>query len=446
MLIDEARQPVSVFSNDGTFPLDGVLSISVFLMAAFTMMKPSSTNRLIILASLNVVQLFLAFPITTNHGTILGVGNLAIVLALVVNNIKKRKLAEGSLYSAMPLLRLLFLILYGTAALSKFNTTFLFDLINSCGITMAEDELYWLPFDIMDLGFATWWFVPWVVALTELAIFVTPMFRLTRSAGIILAVVFHTALSLTANSKGPGFTLVLFALLMLFLSDNAIQHSLDLVRGFRKWLSKFVDSWFTTALWFGFLIVQINISWLSGWGTAPGWRWGGTLAVDLIWSAFLIYIAAKHWREGLSPQRTVGVHSVVGALIVAVTLLNSISPYLGGKTYSTMSMYSNLQVEGGVSNHLLFPRLPIHTPQDDIVTILNAQDPNLVGAKERGEKLTMHEMIRILAKNPESAVQYEFQGKTYFYEHASENPELVTIDPFWHKLIGHRRITAACVW
>ena len=44
----------------------------------------------------------------------------------------------------------------------------------------------------------------------------------------------------------------------------------------------------------------------------------------------------------------------VGLFISTVFLITCLAPYLGIKTHSTFSMFSNLRCEGGISNHILF--------------------------------------------------------------------------------------------
>lgn len=437
-LIDEARQPISIVE----FSIPGLLSITVFGLAAWLLMRPSSNAALLILASFNVCQLALAFPNTTNHSTILGFTNLAIIVTLLYSWVRNRRLSKGALFSAFPVLRLAFLVMYGSAAIAKINSTFLFDLAVSCAPVLAEEELFWLPFKF---DYQSMLFLPWLIAGAELLVFSLPMFNRTRYLGIALAVLFHTALSLTANSKGPGFTLVLFALLGLFLSDSAARQGLELVRGVKTWLAKYLDSWFTTSVWFAFLVIQANISFIEGWQGFGWWRWGGTLLVNIIWGSILVFLVVRHRREKLG-QRLIGIYGPASIVVLALVLLNSLSPYLGGKTTSTMTMYSNLQVEGGVSNHLIIPRLPIHTPQDDIVTVLRTNDPNLQRVIDLEYKITMHEFVRILSENPEQPIEYIYQGERVLLRHASDNPSLVAYDPIWHKLIGHRKITDKCVW
>lgn len=438
IMIDEARQPIRFDSGQ----LASWLSVVVFFTAAFLVRKPSSNPVLLILSALNILQLALAFPITTNHSTILGLTNILILAIAGFAKFKDKKLTSGFLYNGFPALRLAFLIMYGSAAISKINSDFLFNLENSCATDLAAEELYWLPFA---LDFKSFAFLPFLIAGAELLVFLLPIFEKTRFAGIIFAVLFHTALSLTADSKGPGFTLVLFALLGLFLTDGAARSAHDTVRTVHRWIRRYVEPWFLNFVWVLFLLIQANISFIEGWPGYGWWRWSGTLAVNIIWGFILIRISWKFRHDKLG-QRVAGFYGPLSFIVIGIVLLNSASPYLGGKTTSSMTMYSNLKVEGGESNHYLFPRLPIKTPQDEIVTLIRVADPYLKEVMAREAKITMHELVRVLSMNPEQPIEYDFKGKRILLRQASDRPELVAYDPFWHKFIGHRLISDKCVW
>lgn len=419
IMIDEARQPIRFEANE----LDSWLSVAAFFLSALVMRKPRSTALFILLSVINIIQLTFAFPNTTNHSTILGFVNILILAILLHSKLKNKALLPGFLYTGFPVMRLAFLIMYGSAALAKLNSGFLFNLDNSCATDLAQAELYWLPFTFDYKSFA---FLPFLIAGAEIIVFLLPIFKRTRFIGLIFAVLFHTALSLTADSKGPGFTLVLFALLGLFLSDSAVKLALELTRSVAAWIGRYVEKWFLNFLWILFLLIQANISFLEGWAISGfgWWRWGGTLAVNLLWGSFFIYLAWKFRNDKLS-QPVVGTYGPMSIATIFLVVLNSAGPYLGGKTTSSMTMYSNLQVEGGVSNHYLFPRLPIHTPQDDLVTVIRAADPYLKGVIEREAKMTMHEFVRILSKHPEQPIEYEFEGQRHLLRKANEKPELV---------------------
>jgi len=71
----------------------------------------------------------------------------------------------------------------------------------------------------------------------------------------------------------------------------------------------------------------------------------------------------------------------VGVVTLVLAALNGACPYLGLKTQSTWSLFSNLHVEGGVSNHLLLPAsLQPFGYASDCVTVTRTNVPAL---KER---------------------------------------------------------------
>lgn len=437
-LIDEARQPVSF----AEVTVESWLSFSVYVLAATLLRYPGSVPLLFTFAFVFLIQFSFAWPNTTNHSTIIGFVNLLIIAILLHSRIKYGAFLKNGLYFGFPVLRLGFLIMYGSAVVAKLNSDFLLNLQKSCATTLASEELFWLPFEV---NFQSLWFLPWLILASELLVFLLPLFQKTRFLGIILAVVFHTALSLTPESKGPAFTLVLFALLGLFFDAETRLEAINSFRAIRAKLRKSVDSWITNFLWLAAIAIQANISFFQAWFAMGSWRWFGTLVINLIWGAAWIYFAIRARKRKLE-QPTVSFFGPASVVLMGIVILNSASPYLGGKTTSSMTMYSNLKVEGGKSNHYLFPRLQIHTSQDEIVTIIRTVDPYLNRVRERGYQVTMHELVRVLSRNPDQPIQYEYEGELVSLKRAAEKPELVNYNPILHKLVGHRNITDKCVW
>jgi hypothetical protein len=61
---------------------------------------------------------------------------------------------------------------------------------------------------------------------------------------------------------------------------------------------------------------------------------------------------------------------------------------------------------------------------------------------------TWHELRRKMSLTPTASISYERNGEIFEYEFAGENPELVTIDPILHKLLGFRNASSTdeCLW
>ena len=65
-------------------------------------------------------------------------------------------------------------------------------------------------------------------------------------------------------------------------------------------------------------------------------------------------------------------------LLPLLVIINGISPYIGLKTQTSWSMFSNLRTEGGKTNHILI-RKPFYIAdfQNDLVEIVESSDPAL---------------------------------------------------------------------
>jgi hypothetical protein len=97
--------------------------------------------------------------------------------------------------------------------------------------------------------------------------------------------------------------------------------------------------------------------------------------------------------------------------MLALVLLNGASQYLGLKTENAFTMYSNLRTEGGYNNHLFLPALRLATWQDDLVEVLETDDPELQGYADREEWITYFEFRRLTSTTPRDfEVRYRRNG------------------------------------
>ena len=80
-------------------------------------------------------------------------------------------------------------------------------------------------------------------------------------------------------------------------------------------------------------------------------------------------------------------------LIPIVFFLNGFSPYLGLKTESSISMYSNLHVEGKITNHFLHGVIPgFWDYSDEVITVIESNDNRL----REGEAFVRYDFDRRL--------------------------------------------------
>jgi hypothetical protein len=134
--------------------------------------------------------------------------------------------------------------------------------------------------------------------------------------------------------------------------------------------------------------------------------------------------------------------------VLILVILTAISPYLGIKTHTTFTMYSNLSIEGNKTNHFIIPRVLYNSLADDIVTIVSSSDPKLQAYANTGVKFIYLELQRELKKSPNTALTYIRDGKTYTLAKASDNTDLINPNPFLTKFLAFRKVFPGnyCSW
>ncbi len=448
--IDEFRQP-SYIVTEG---IEALMHATVFVLAVALMYKPSSTIRLFAMSATSLTVGIMQMPITPNHNMIYFMVDTAVVVSIMVFVWFTKKPMDNWFAHVEPFLRLGLLITYGSATLAKLNSAW-FDPELSCATDLPSDEFSWIPAFTQSLFGAPlvidWqsiWILPHAIGGAEFLIFLLPLFARTRPYVIPFAVVFHISLSLTPVSNGLGFSFLLFALLAMYLPDDAVSR---LHNEGNKFMARVKAKGRLPLIAYGFFAFSVYIGFQSFLNPQGGeqdfWRYLPALFALSLFGG-LISLLSLRYRNSEQTRPAVAVRHWSQWILLGVIVLNSMSPYLGLKTYATMTMFSNLQVENGKTNHLIFPRAPWDAPADDTVEILSTNNQKLASYAARDYLVTYHELRRELSETPAASISFIRDGMTYTYDQAMENPELVTRDPIWHQLIGFRPIppTAECLW
>lgn len=437
--IDEFRQPVRFVID----PIAGGIHLVVFFLAISVMFKPSSTLRLFSMSALSVLVILAQMPITPNHNMIVLMGDLAVVTGIGFFAFQNKRDIADWFRTTEPFLRIALFVTYGSATIAKFNTDFLFSDI-SCAFTMPQKEFGWISFiDWQSLAF-----MPFLIAGTEMLIWLLPLFRKTRVFGLILASGFHVSLSLTPVSQGLGFSYILFALLVLYLPDAAHARIIRFARDSLALLK--AKGLFATAV-YGFVGLAGFIAFVSfveiNSPIHDFIRYIPALIGLAVFAGSISYLA---WSYRKQPQVTpaIGIKHWWQWILIVLIAFNSISPYLGLKTYATMTMYSNLSVSSTDSNHLIFPPTPWETRGDDVIRILDSNNLRLKSYSMSGLDLTWHEVRRELVETPQAFVVYERDGEVVSLNTAAEEADFRSLDTVLHKLVGFRPVAnpPICLW
>jgi hypothetical protein len=422
----------------------------LLLCGVLLLARPRSRVRLAALALSQIWLLLSRMPGTDNHLYLMGFVNAGLLAAVATSWLRDRVGAAEHVETAAPYARLTLLLAYSAAAVAKLNQGF-FDPAQSCAVTMFYDALRIVgvrrPFVPTQLEAL----MPFVIAGTELAIPLLLLVRRTRIAGVVVAVLLHLAMSLSPTATAIDFTLVLFALVFLFLPASAAtavrqrRHDLWARIGHPVYGSKAVRVG-APLLLFCFLGTMLVLSW----ATVAGKRnWLLLAPTALLVGGALLHLARRssgaatsdHLSWRISPPQVV---------LIALLLINISTPYLGLKTTGTFTMYSNLQTANRQSNHLLIPRAPYRTRQDDLVRIVDSSNSSLKQIAKRGSYITWHELRRSMSADPGASITYiRNGGDLVALAEAREDPELVRRDPVLHWLIGYRTydpVRSGCLW
>lgn len=360
--------------------------------SAFAQVKGEWRNRILLaLVAVAVKALYFFLP-GIPHGYIPGaLTTLFLIFALSRFLFGPTPVGEGRrLYERFaPVLRVAVVIMYFWAVIQKLNWDY-FNIDVSCAAQL-HTEIAGYFFGLIPTA-------PWALKCTafgslifELGIPLLLLFRKTRFAGFIAAIGFHLWLSIHPAAGIFSFTALILGMLVLFLPISWGQELQALWNRQLRWLGKgdeilgrkrarmiVVGGFFLTLVIQGSLYLLIERSYevfhkanRIGFFAFFFWAcWISTCYLVAGWKA--------RGRDASLPNRATWTWAWLGLIPV---LLNGAWPWLGGRTQTSFSMYSNLRSEA-VGNHFFLRRNDLFHLQTDIVDVIESA-PNILGPSKR---------------------------------------------------------------
>lgn len=301
---------------------------------------------------------------------------------------------SGEVYfsGAAPVLRAAVVAMYVWAVTQKLNWDY-FDPEVSCAAKLHKEIAAYFGGIVPT---ATWTLHAAAAGslVFELGIPVLLYFARTRYLGFVAAVAFHLWLSMHYAAGIFSFTSLILAILMLFLPLGWGQRMQDLWdlqsrrlgggdlrKGRRRAHAIVIGVFFATLVTQGALYLAIARSYDVFWtanriGFSAFFAWGLWLGASYLVSGW-----GSDWKTAPLPNRAAATIAWAGLLPV---VLNGVWPWIGGRTQTSFSMYSNLRSEGA-GNHMFLKRVDLFQLQNDIVQVL-ASAPDILGpsSKPRG--------------------------------------------------------------
>lgn len=411
--------PMNLLSSPPT--LIGIVELALMGACLVVLLKPDSAQAILSLSALNVLDMALTLPHAPNHRMLSAFINLMLLCSGLVLSIRERKLDAAKLFALFaPCGRVSTLILYFFVTFHKINTDFL-DPEVSCTAQFYQHILRTLPM----LPAQTWVYytIPWATLLVEAAIPILLFFRRTRSAGVILGVVFHSFLAIDVEKHFFDFSSTMLALLSLGVDRSGFQRIWQLAEstpvGALTRLRTLFICWYVTAFLFALF---------HGSDFMFSVFFAGRQILWWTFDAFAISVCIRGLVPRIGGSELEHPFCIRSPLLVALAglvLLNGLTPYLGLKTRSSFDMYANLRVHDGETNHLLIPRtLDLFGYLEAPVRIITTSDPALMADYVKEDYLMPYfEFRNYLSTHQDISIEYARAGQTFTLKRAGDSPE-----------------------
>ena len=243
------------------------------------------------------------------------------------------------------------------------------------------------------------------------------LLRRTRVAAVVVGGTLHTVLAVAGHVPFSGFA---FAFYALFLPDDLprrLRGVLDGAPPLRAAAARaraFAGSRLAFPLLAGaWIAAAIAVSY------GPEQVYAGILRLAVVvfvayavaLGAVLLLCLRRGGRGAYAPGALRLAHPV-WALAPLLVVLNAARPYVGLKTQSAFTMYSNLQTEENRWNHVLVPEsVRVFDMQDDPVEVVRSSDDRLAEAAADDTELIEHDFRTYLSQHPELSVAYRHEGQ-----------------------------------
>lgn len=408
------------------------------LAAVAVLFVPNSVVAFLSLCALQALNCLDEMPRVVNHSIAIALINVGFLYHFGRAILRARGFAGVDRVAVMeqvaPLVRFATMAVYLYAAFHKLNWGY-FDPYNSCFVDTYQRISATLPI-FPPLTWPLRWIGMIGSLVTEFAIPIMLIFGRTRLAALILGLIFHMPLGL----RHPSFSTLVFALYVVFIPRPALAAFKETLAQTR--LGKIPWLWVPIlAVGSAYVLWTITPSYLSGEQLIKDFR-------HISWFVLFMLLLAIAAIVVVPALTRVDVRRAIAlplkfrmtpfcTLIAIVLFFNGLSPYLGIKTTTSFSMYSNLRTEGGTSNHWIIPKNAIQIVhfQDDLVEVTQSNYPQLQELADEGWRIPFVQFQHILAAardwgDRDISVTFRRGGKTYIYSAAEREPELA-VWPSW---------------
>lgn len=421
------------------------------LAAVVVLFVPNSVVAFLSLCVLQVINCFDDMPRVVNHAIAIALINIGFLYHFGRAILRARGIAGIDRIAVMeqvsPLIRVATIAVYLYAAFHKLNWGY-FDPHHSAFVDTYQRISATLPI-FPPLTWSLRWIGMIGSVAAEFGIPILLIFGRTRLLGLILGLIFHMPLGL----RHPSFSTLVFALYIVFIPRPmlaAFKAKLASTRmGRLPWL------WVPIlAVGSAYVLWTITPTYLSGEQLIKDFRHISWFVLFMLLLAVAAVVVVPVLRRSGAKDMALPLRfrlTPFCKLLAIVLFFNGLCPYLGIKTTTSFSMYSNLRTEGGFSNHWIIPKNAIQIVhyQDDLVEVTQSNYPQLQELADERWRIPFIDLQEILAAakdwgDHDIAVTFRRAGKIYSYSAAEREPDLAVWKPwFVQKFTDYRKVPPA---
>ncbi|MCJ2188401.1 thiol-disulfide oxidoreductase [Novosphingobium beihaiensis] len=449
-LFSIAGDPQGLIGREGLFYF--ALAWAIVVNSAVTILYPRKTWALVSLALVTTILYLVRLPVASNNKTITTAFDLSL-LVCAGYLYAKGTLDRSRLYELIRMpARLLLATMYFYGIYHKINTDFL-DPTVSCAVGLYKPLA--APFGVEDNLIGRYAAI-WATFVIEGIAIVSLFWRKWFAVGLVVALVFHYIIPISAYSWYMDFSSLVFALYMLTMPREASAKVYELTY---TWVVMPLRDTFgrigviAPAVALLFLATSLVLMLTLAHPGRPAlmllhsifiliWAVVGGAAMTVMVFAAMHYLPYKGSAPAPAPRWT--------WIIPVLFFVSCLSPYVGLKTESSINMFSNLRTEGGTTNHLMFSKPPyLFSYQSEVVKVTDSSSPSLRKSAAQGQLHILFAVEEYMRRHPNQWVTYVMNGKTYSHQTAANLPAnsaswlerklliFKTVDPVSPKVCTH---------
>jgi hypothetical protein len=413
--------------TQGTFKILYLCELLLFI-SSLSFLFSFSNKIFLFTLCLQITEWFLMLPNTPNHRWVFAFA-AAIFLLSTKSNLKLGQLSKA--------FGLLLAIVYFYAGFAKLNADFLFEK-HSCSDVFIKHVFLGadVPKFILDIA-------PSFVCALEIVLVLLILLPKTRIIASATALILHLGLALDIVKHFLDFSSVMSCLILTQAMPT--RASILSTENIKKYAKYFSCLFIVLAFIRSKVFYQISLPQFA-------------IILEVCWLFYYLFVAllfVKIIKIGSSTWSITDKNklnfAVISILILAT--INGATAYLGLKTRSSFSMYSNLWIDDSGSNHLLVRKSPdIFGFLKDDIKIVSTNDLGELGFLQKENFTIPYIQLHSLVKSePLIEIDYVRNNKVYSYPREElASPGLLLDNWLARKFIifqaSNPAVAEQCIW